>query len=96
MLHTINSSPFSTSSLSNCLRYAEPNCAILLIEDAVIAAISGGEWQQKLAASGHRIYILKDDVIARGILDKVALTFELIEMKDFVGLTEQHVTQMKW
>ncbi|PKF51512.1 sulfurtransferase complex subunit TusB [Enterovibrio nigricans] len=96
MLHTVNSSPFSTSSLSLCLRYAERHCEILLIEDAVVAAISGGEWQQKLAASGHRIYVLKDDVIARGLLEKIEHPCEVIEMKDFVELTERHVTQMKW
>ncbi|KXF82868.1 sulfurtransferase complex subunit TusB [Enterovibrio coralii] len=96
MLHTVNSSPFSSSSLAVCLRYADRHCEILLIEDAVAAAISGGEWQQKLAASGHRIYVLKDDVIARGLQGKVESPFEVIEMEDFVELTERHVTQMKW
>ncbi|MEZ8141347.1 sulfurtransferase complex subunit TusB [Enterovibrio sp. FF113] len=96
MLHTVSTSPFSSSSLSNCLRYSDPNSEILLIEDAVIAAIDSGEWQEALTLSGRRIYVLHDDVVARGLSREISKDFELVDIKGFVSLTEQHVTQMKW
>ena len=33
MLHTVNKSPFEKNSLETCLRLAEDNSSILLIED---------------------------------------------------------------
>ncbi|WP_028025939.1 sulfurtransferase complex subunit TusB [Enterovibrio calviensis] len=96
MLHTVSTSPFSSSSLSNCLRYSDPNSEILLIEDAVIAAIDSGQWQQALTSCGRRIYVLHEDVVARGINDEIIKSFKVIDIKGFISLTERHVTQMKW
>ncbi|MDD1796359.1 sulfurtransferase complex subunit TusB [Enterovibrio makurazakiensis] len=96
MLHTVSSSPFSSSSLSNCLRYSDVNSEILLIEDAVIAAIDSGQWQQTLTSCGRRIYVLREDVVARGINEENIKSAELVDIKGFVSLTERHVTQMKW
>ncbi|WP_407331567.1 sulfurtransferase complex subunit TusB [Enterovibrio sp. 27052020O] len=96
MLHTVSSSPFSSPSLGHCLRYAEQQSEILLIEDAVIAAIDCGQWQQPLTSSGCRIYVLREDLVARGINHKITKSFEVVDMNGFVGLTERHVKQMKW
>ena len=41
MLHTINKSPFEKNSFDSCLRLAGVGSAILLIEDAVYAAVEG-------------------------------------------------------
>ena len=39
MLHTVNKSPFEKNSLETCLRLAEDNSSILLIEDGVYGAL---------------------------------------------------------
>ncbi|USH02699.1 sulfurtransferase complex subunit TusB [Grimontia kaedaensis] len=96
MLHTVNASPYASSALSNCLRYSEKHSEILLLEDAVVAGILGGQWEGQLISSGRRIYVLQEDAIARGIEQKIASQFELIDMEGFVELTARHVTQMKW
>ena len=41
MLHTVNKSPFERNTLEACLKRAVPGAAILLIEDAVYAAVAG-------------------------------------------------------
>ena len=41
MLHTVNKSPFDSHSLQTCLGLAKAGSDILLIEDAVYAAMSG-------------------------------------------------------
>ncbi|KKD58607.1 sulfur relay protein TusB [Grimontia sp. AD028] len=96
MLHTVNASPYASSALANCLRYSEKHSEILLLEDAVVAGILGGQWQEKLVSSGRRIYVLQEDAMARGIEHQIASQFELIDMEGFVELTTRHVTQMKW
>ncbi|WP_163393231.1 sulfurtransferase complex subunit TusB [Enterovibrio norvegicus] len=96
MLHTLYTSPYSSSSLKLCLDYAQAPSAILLAEDAVVAAIEQGEWFLPLLSSNHRIYVLQEDVQARGLEGKIASEFEIVDIKGFVCLTEQHVTQMKW
>lgn len=96
MLHTVSSSPYASASLANCLRYSEPHSEILLLEDAVVAGISGGQWHEKLISSGRRIYVLKEDAVARGILENITSPLELIDISGFVDLTARHVTQMTW
>lgn len=96
MLHTVSTSPYATSALSNCLRYAAKNSCILLMEDAVIAATEHGQWQAELIASGNRIYVLLDDVIARGLTEKISDHFGAVDMQGFVALTERHVTHLAW
>ena len=41
MLHIVNKSPFTTTSLESCLRVAKPGATILLIEDGVYGALDG-------------------------------------------------------
>lgn len=96
MLHTVNSSPYASASLTNALRYSEKHCEILLLEDAVIAAVVGSQWQETLVASGRRIYLLKEDLQARGIEGQIASQFEVVDISGFVDLTARHVTQMTW
>lgn len=96
MLHTVKTSPYTSSALQDCLRYSEKHSEILLLEDAVIAAICGGEWQERLISSGRRIYVLKEDLLARGIASQIASQFEIVDMEGFVELTVRNVTQMTW
>lgn len=96
MLHTVNTSPYSSHALLDCLRYAAPKSAILLMEDAVIAGIEEGQWLETLLKSGHFIYLLKDDVIARGFEEKISSKIICVDMQGFVALTEQHTGHLKW
>ncbi len=102
MLHIIKTSPFSSSALENCLRYTNVNAnaksksAILLIEDAVVAAVDNNRWQQALLSSPHDIYVLSDDVEARGIMAQVNSSFSMLDMVGFVALTAAHKTSLSW
>lgn len=96
MLHIISNSPYASSSLENCLRYATKQCTILLIEDAVIAGLEKGQWFSRLISSGHLIYLLNDDVIARGLQNQVSSQFNLVDMAGFVWLTELNTQNVKW
>ncbi|PCS22191.1 hypothetical protein BTN49_2259 [Candidatus Enterovibrio escicola] len=68
----------------------------MLVEDAVIAAVESGYWCSYLITSGYRVYVLIEDVKARGLNNEIASEFALIDINGFIDLTERHVTQMKW
>ena len=44
MLHTVNKSPFESSSLKTCLSLARSGSDVLLIEDGVYGALAGAEF----------------------------------------------------
>ncbi|MDA8231121.1 MAG: sulfurtransferase complex subunit TusB [Magnetospirillum sp.] len=69
MLHTVNKSPFERSNLDSCLRHAKAGDAILLIEDAVFAALQGTSVAARMAdaAKQFRVCVLGQDLQARGM-----------------------------
>jgi tRNA 2-thiouridine synthesizing protein B len=88
MLHIVN----QPNVLESCLRLAQADHAILLIEGGVLAACSPGE---ALAQPG-KFYALKPDVIARGLLDKVSPNVQLIDYEGFVDLVTQYNPIQSW
>jgi tRNA 2-thiouridine synthesizing protein B len=73
-LHTVHRSPFERDALETCLRVAAPGGRVLLIEDAVYAALVGTEWEPRLRDAMERleVHVLEPDLRARG-LDPAAL-----------------------
>ena len=69
MLHTVNKSPFERNTLEACLKRAVPGSAVLLIEDAVYAALAGTTLSgaMELAASRFEVSVLGPDLAARGL-----------------------------
>ncbi|OAN17091.1 sulfur relay protein TusB [Photobacterium jeanii] len=96
MLHTVTTSPFQSQALADCLRYSSENDVILLLQDAVVAAIDENNWCQTLKNSGRKVYLLQEDARARGLIDKLTTDVEVIDYTGFVALTITHDTQMKW
>lgn len=98
MLHTINKSPYEKNSLETCLRVAAAGSAILLIEDAVYAAVDNGAWAERLgAAMGDvKVYVLQPDAEARGIQDSVMEGVTPVDYNGFVDLAAEHDKVQSW
>ena len=99
MLHTVNRSPFEKSSLDSCLRLMRPGSAMLLLEDAVYAALRGTVVESKLrvAAEHSRIYALEPDLKARGLDPaKCIETISLVDYEGFVDLAVEHHNVQAW
>jgi len=96
VLHIINKSPYTKNSLESCIRTAQKDDAILLIEDAVLGCMSGGKAEAmiKEAQKAHAVYALDADLKARGV-DRVVDGVKQVDYAGFVGLVEQHRT-MTW
>lgn len=99
MLHTVNKSPFEKNSLRTCLRLAKPGSDILLIQDAVYAALSDTEWTNTMvdALNRHQVYVLEPDWMARG-LDQGRLIkgVKTVGYDGFVELAARNDSVQSW
>jgi tRNA 2-thiouridine synthesizing protein B len=99
MLHTVNKSPFERESLDTCLRLARQGSDVLLIEDAVYAALAGARFEPVMreAMACHSIFVLKEDIDARGI-DPGALIagIEIVDYGGFVDLAVKNDAVQSW
>ncbi|HSB97863.1 MAG TPA: sulfurtransferase complex subunit TusB, partial [Spongiibacteraceae bacterium] len=91
-----NRSPFSHSSLANCLSVCDSQASILLIEDGVYAALSDGEWLARILEKTARVYVLDADVAARGLSAKIAAAFARVDYTGFVQLCCEHPSTHSW
>ncbi len=99
MLHTVNKSPYEKNSFATCIRLANEGSSILLIEDAVYAALDNTKVSSliKENLNNFKFYVLDPDLKARG-LDKNFLipNIEIISYKGFVKLTVVHEKTQTW
>jgi tRNA 2-thiouridine synthesizing protein B len=98
MLHIVNKSPFQTNSLDSCLRMAKPGSALLLIEDAVVAATVGSATEARIrqACGTLKVYALQPDMDARGLTPKAVDGVTLVDYGGFVDLTVEHTVTNSW
>jgi tRNA 2-thiouridine synthesizing protein B len=95
ILHTVNTSPFQTHALQQCLLLLNTEDSLLLIEDAVIASqakhalFSTLNW---LAQQG-RLKVITADLQARGIDNLIG---KKCSYSDFVQLVTEHKSQIAW
>ncbi len=99
MLHTVNKSPFENNNLDSCLRMAKKGSGILLMEDAVFAALKGTAHSDKVSAANAdtQIYVLGPDLAARGFKeDKVIDGVKVVDYAGFVDLAVEYDKVQSW
>lgn len=95
MLHLVNKSPYDGCSLNTASTMMKGDDVLLLIEDAVYAAIKSG----KAAAliEGRKVSVLGPDLAARGIgEDKLIDGVDIIDYAGFVDLVEANDKVQSW
>lgn len=95
ILHTINSSPFSSSALKDCLKLLNADDQLLLIGDAVLAVSALVDNQAELLQlyEQKRLFILREDLQARGLSAEYG---HVIDYSGFVSLTIKCKSQLAW
>ena len=98
MLHIVNKSPFENSTLGSCLRVAQPGDALLLIEDGIYAATAGSAAESAIrtACAALKIFVLKPDMDARGVTQKLIDGVTAVDYGGFVDLTVEYHTSHSW
>lgn len=94
MLHTINKSPFESSTLQDCIRFIANDDVVLLFEDGVYAATNNTKKSAvvKELLKTNKVYALQADLKARSI-DALIEGVEIADYEKFVGLVEEHPVQ---
>lgn len=99
LLHTVNKSPFERNALESCLGHAVKGSGLLLIEDAVYAAVKGNAAARRLAEQGKglSLYVLGPDLKARG-LDPADLVdgMTVVDYEGFVDLAVEYDAVQAW
>jgi tRNA 2-thiouridine synthesizing protein B len=97
VLHIINKSPLSNSSLDSCLRVTESG-EILLIEDAVYAATKGNDHEGKMreVMGKIKIHVLMPDLEARGLADRLIDGITPVDFGGFVDLVAASKNCQSW
>ena len=96
MLHIVNKSPFQTHTLQSCLRLAQPGHALLLTEDAVVAATRAGIAAMGPAVAALKVYVLQPDLEARGLAGALAEGITPVDYAGVVDLVAEHPRHQSW
>ncbi len=94
MLHIVNKSPSGSHALTECLRLCSRRDRLLLIEDGVYAAVGDGV-EQLLTATPH-VAVLREDLLARGLAEKVDARITVVDYAGFVQLCCDHNPIQSW
>jgi tRNA 2-thiouridine synthesizing protein B len=95
ILHTINTGPGS-SDLTDCLRVAGAEDAILLTGDGVYIALEGTGCCSGLLKTRAEIFILESDAKAAGVMGRISSAASVVDFNGFVELTERFPRQIAW
>lgn len=91
MLHTINHSPFRTTTLETAVRFILPGDPVLFLEDGVYSLVESGKYQDLVntLTKTNPVFGLGPDIKARG-LKKLLKDVKQVSYEGFVELVEEH------
>lgn len=95
MLFTLSRSLTQIDS-HTLLALVNPDDIILLLQDGVNAALKHSYAMSQLLSTQAQIYVLQEDVNARGLLSFISDNVRLIDYAGFVKLTVQCYPQVAW
>ncbi|WP_380183401.1 sulfurtransferase complex subunit TusB [Kalamiella sp. sgz302252] len=95
MLHTLITSPFK-SDFNAMLRMLAKGDEVLLLQDGVLAALEGSQALEMLRLAPISLYVLQDDVMARGLSAQISASATAVSYTEFVALTVKQTQQMAW
>lgn len=95
MLHTLINSPFKCD-FSALLRLLAEGDELLLMQDGVLAALEGSQALELLRSAPISLFVMREDVLARGLIAQISSSAATISYTDFVALAVKHPQQMTW
>lgn len=95
MLHTLMHSP-AHCDLETLLLIAGEGDDLLLLQDGVLAALAGSRALAQLLACKATLWVLAEDVQARGLTEQISTSVQSVDYTGFVTLTIRHPQQMVW
>jgi sulfur relay protein TusB/DsrH len=87
-LHLVQQSASASSALRDCLASCQPADPIVLMHDAVYAALS--------KPADNEFYALRPDLEERGLLDRIDKAIHVIDYPDLVALSDRYRHNLSW
>lgn len=95
MLYTLLQSPWQCD-LDSLLLLLQEGDDLLLLQDGVSAALAGSQMLIKLSASPATLWVLEEDVAARGLIEQISTKVARLDYTGFVAMTAKHPQQVAW
>ncbi|ALV90779.1 MULTISPECIES: sulfurtransferase complex subunit TusB [Pantoea] len=95
MLYTLLQSPWQCD-LDSLLLLLQEGDDVLLLQDGVTAALEGSQMFLKLSSSPATLWVLEEDVLARGLVGQISTNIQPLDYTGFVALTIKHQQQVAW
>ncbi len=95
MLHTLRHSPWQCD-MTALVRMLREGDDLLLISDGVQAAVEGSRFLEILLNAPISVYVLAEDVDARGFSAQISNSIVRVDYTGFVRLTTKNRGQMAW
>ncbi|CAL4325358.1 Protein TusB [Buchnera aphidicola (Eriosoma grossulariae)] len=95
MLHILINSPCycNLELLSSMLEHQDD---LIALQDGVLIAIEHNIFLKKINLNSVMLYVLKEDIIARGLSVYISSQFSIIDYNYFVNLTVKNHKQITW
>ncbi|CAL4324041.1 sulfurtransferase complex subunit TusB [Buchnera aphidicola] len=95
MLHILFHSPFKIDVQTMRLMLF-PNDTLIALQDGVLIALKNVEILEKNIQNSCKLYLLKEDVLARGLLNNISSNFICINYTQFIVLTQKYSKYINW
>lgn len=95
MLYTLLQSPWQCD-LDSLLLLLQEGDDLLLLQDGVTAALADSQMLIKLSASPATLWVLEEDVAARGLAEQISTKVARLDYTGFVAMTAKHQQQVAW
>lgn len=94
-LHTVNLLP-DHPDCRRCIDQLVTGDAVVLLGRGVWIANTNAAWHLSWESTGAALYVLEDDLVARGLADLCVPSVTTLDLPGFVVLSEQHTGQRAW
>ncbi|QCI26931.1 sulfurtransferase complex subunit TusB [Buchnera aphidicola (Thelaxes californica)] len=95
MLHILMSSPFKTN-IDYIVKFLNDFDDFLALQNGVLIALKNNVFLRHFKKKKVTLFVLQEDIIARGLEYQVSKIFHIINYTQFVTLTVKNKHQMKW
>ncbi|AYA41879.1 sulfurtransferase complex subunit TusB [Xenorhabdus nematophila] len=95
MLYTVRHSPYHYD-FNAMLSFVSETDDVLLIQNGVLLGINDNRYLTELIRTRAGIYVLKEDLDARGLIEQISNCVKVIDYEGFVSLTVKHQQNFAW